>query len=67
KSRERVFERFYRIDKGRSRLVGGTGLGLSIVRHAIERNGGRVWVESPEHPGSRFVVLLPARPPATPP
>lgn len=62
-SRERVFERFYRVDKGRSRLLGGTGLGLSIVRHAIERNGGRVWVESPEHEGSRFVVLLPASPP----
>ena len=66
KCRERVFERFYRVDKGRSRLLGGTGLGLSIVRHAIERNGGRVWVESPEHEGSRFVVLLPAVHPSAP-
>ena len=63
--RERIFERFYRLDKGRSRALGGTGLGLSIVRHAVESNGGRVWVEAPAEGGARFVVALPAPPPAS--
>lgn len=58
--RERIFERFYRVDKGRSRQMGGTGLGLSIVRHAVESEGGRVWVEGPEEGGARFVIVLPA-------
>lgn len=57
--RPRVFERFYRVDKARSRELGGTGLGLAIVKHIVEGHEGRVWVE-PNHPkGSRFVVWLP--------
>ncbi len=57
--RARVFERFYRVDKGRSRAAGGTGLGLSIVRHAVERHGGAVTLSSRVGEGSRFVVVLP--------
>ena len=56
----RVFERFYRVDKGRSRETGGTGLGLSIVRHVAERHGGNVEVASTLGSGSTFTVRIPA-------
>jgi len=57
--RDRIFERFYRVDKGRSRAAGGTGLGLSIVRHAVQRQGGGVSVSSVLGEGSTFRVVLP--------
>jgi two-component system sensor histidine kinase SenX3 len=57
---ERIFERFYRVDRARSRETGGTGLGLAIVRHVASNHNGEVRVESREGEGSRFMLRLPA-------
>jgi two-component system phosphate regulon sensor histidine kinase PhoR len=55
----RIFERFYRVDKGRSQELGGTGLGLSIVKHIIQAHGGKVWADSKLGEGSTFYIALP--------
>jgi len=58
-SLDRVFERFYRVDKARSREQGGTGLGLSIVKHIVQTHGGKVWVKSEVGKGATFFFTLP--------
>ncbi|MFN3485929.1 MAG: ATP-binding protein [Planctomycetota bacterium] len=60
----RIFERFYRVDKSRSRELGGTGLGLAIVKHIAQLHGGRIEVTSRPGEGSRFTLVLPRRPPS---
>ena len=58
---DRLFERFYRVDKGRSREMGGTGLGLSIVKHIMQQHGGNVRVQSALRAGTSFVCTFPER------
>ena len=57
----RLTERFYRVDKGRSRSVGGTGLGLAIVKHVVSRHRGSLWIDSGDGKGASFTVWLPMR------
>ena len=59
---ERIFERFYRVDRARGRDTGGTGLGLAIVRHVASNHGGEIHVESLEGVGSTFTLRLPTGP-----
>jgi two-component system sensor histidine kinase SenX3 len=61
---ERIFERFYRVDRARSRQTGGTGLGLAIVRHTAQAHSGEVTVDSHEGEGTTFTLLLPAAAPS---
>jgi two-component system sensor histidine kinase SenX3 len=65
KDHQRIFERFYRVDRARSRSTGGSGLGLAIVRHVVSNHGGTISVDSEEGRGSTFTMLLPRVAPST--
>ena len=56
----RLTERFYRVDRSRSRESGGTGLGLAIVKHVMQRHGGELKIESELGKGSKFTLIFPA-------
>ena len=58
--RDKVFERFFRLDKSRSKETGGTGLGLAIVKHAVQYHHGTICVEGAAGQGTTFVLRLPA-------
>jgi signal transduction histidine kinase len=58
--REKVFERFYRVDNSDRRMIGGTGLGLALVKDIIDAHNGRIWIEANEPVGSKVIFALPA-------
>ncbi|MGH9332977.1 MAG: sensor histidine kinase, partial [Vicinamibacteria bacterium] len=60
RERERVFDRFYRLDRERTSSIAGTGIGLAVVRELVTRQGGRAFVESGASGGTRVVIELPA-------
>ena len=64
---QKIFDRFYRVDKARARDTGGTGLGLSIALDAVKLHGGYIEVSSEEEKGSIFTIVLPYNSDATPP